>query len=185
LRLSPDRKDGFDTVKGRAPDARGATVTRYEACDTEMHRRELLKYGAAAITLLVTAAPVLGAGLADQFSAELKAAGYKDIRVSRTLLGRMRVIGMRGGFKREIVFDPRTGEILRDLTVKVGSGFGWGSDSSSSSDSSGSSGSGSSGSSDDDDKDDDDNSGSGSDDDDDDDDDDSSDDSSGGSDDDD
>ncbi|MCE5974236.1 PepSY domain-containing protein [Sinirhodobacter sp. WL0062] len=151
-----------------------------------MHRRELLKYGAAAITLLVTAAPVLGAGLADQFSAELKAAGYKDIRVSRTLLGRMRVIGMRGGFKREIVFDPRTGEILRDLTVKVGSGFGWGSDSSSSSGSSGSSGSGSSGSSDDDDKDDDDpddNSGSGSNDDDDDDD--SSDDSSGGSDDDD
>lgn len=149
-----------------------------------MHRRELLKYGAAAITLLVAAVPAAAAGLADQFSAELEAAGYKSIRVSRTLLGRTRVVGVRGGFKREIVFDPRTGEILRDLTVKVSSGFGWGSDSSASS---GSSGSGSSGSSGDDDKDDDDKddnsgSGSGSDDDDDDD---SSDDSSGGSDDDD
>ena len=148
-----------------------------------MHRRELLKYGAAAITLLVTAAPVLAASLADQFSAELKAAGYKDIRVSRTLLGRMRVIGMRGGFKREIVFDPRTGEILRDLTVKVGSGFGWGSNDSGSSSSS--SNSGSSGDDDrDDDKDDNSGPGSGSDDDDDHEDD-SSDDSSGGSDDDD
>ncbi|WBL34098.1 hypothetical protein O5O51_05200 [Sinirhodobacter sp. HNIBRBA609] len=170
-------------MKGRASNARGATVTRYEACDTEMHRRELLKYGAAAFTLLVSAVPLLAAGLADQFSAELKAAGYKDIRVSRTLLGRTRVIGERGGFKREIVFDPRTGEILRDLTVKVNSGFGW------SSGNSGSSGSGSSGGSNDDEKDDDDkddNSGPGSDDDDDDDDDDdSSDDSSGGSDDDD
>lgn len=46
--------------------------------------------------------------------AELREEGYAEIRVSRTLLGRMRFIAVTGDRQREIVVNPATGLILRD-----------------------------------------------------------------------
>ena len=47
--------------------------------------------------------------------ADLTGAGYEAITVERTLLNRERIVATRGDVWREIVVDPRTGEILRDL----------------------------------------------------------------------
>ncbi|OOY16053.1 hypothetical protein [Thioclava sp. DLFJ4-1] len=47
---------------------------------------------------------------------QLKSYGYQNIDVHRTLLGRVRITGTRKGVEREIVLDPRSGEILRDLS---------------------------------------------------------------------
>jgi len=85
----------------------------------------------------------------DYIVGELREDGYSDIRMSRTLLGRMRFVALRHDARREIVVNPRTGEILRDYVQFLASG-------------SGGSGSGSYGPVYDDDDDDDDNSGSGS-----------------------
>ena len=51
----------------------------------------------------------------DQVVSQLKAQGYDSIRVSRTLLGRTRIIADSDESRREIVVNPRTGEILRDF----------------------------------------------------------------------
>ena len=83
---------------------------------------------------------------------ELREDGYTSIRMSRTLLGRLRFVAERPGAEREIVVNPRTGVVLRDYRRiwlndgenVPGSGGG-----------SGSSGSGSGGEEDDDDENDD------------------------------
>ena len=50
----------------------------------------------------------------DRIVRQLQAQGYRDIRVRRTLLGRVRILARRGSQEREIVLSPATGEILRD-----------------------------------------------------------------------
>lgn len=64
-----------------------------------------------------------GAGLAeaqspaDALVQQLREQGYVEFAVSRTLLGRVRVIALApDGEQREIVFNPATGEILRDYS---------------------------------------------------------------------
>jgi len=54
---------------------------------------------------------------------QLSRQGYGDIRVGHTLLGRARITGERNGVSREIVVNPRTGEILRDYSKKTGAGI--------------------------------------------------------------
>ena len=49
----------------------------------------------------------------------LKAQGYDDIAVERTLLNRERIVARSSTLRREIVLDPRTGEILRDYWQSV------------------------------------------------------------------
>lgn len=56
-----------------------------------------------------------GQSVQDQIVAQLQEQGYGRIVVSRTFLGRVRVTAERGDRKREIVVNPITGEILRDL----------------------------------------------------------------------
>lgn len=46
---------------------------------------------------------------------QLDEQGYEGIEVSWTLLGRMRFFAEKDGRTREIVVNPHTGEILRDL----------------------------------------------------------------------
>ena len=48
--------------------------------------------------------------------AQLQGQGYQGITLSHTWLGRTRIVAMLNGDLREIVFDPNTGEILRDLS---------------------------------------------------------------------
>ena len=60
-----------------------------------------------------------GAGFAqtlqDKLTADLIADGYTKITVSRTLLGRVQIVAEDGSREREIIFNPRTGVILRDF----------------------------------------------------------------------
>jgi len=45
---------------------------------------------------------------------QLKQQGFSQIEVSRTWLGRSRIVSRRGDLFREIILNPLTGEILRD-----------------------------------------------------------------------
>lgn len=51
---------------------------------------------------------------------QLRNQGFDIVSVSRTLLGRVRIVSRRGNQQREIVLDPRNGAILRDYTVGTG-----------------------------------------------------------------
>ena len=53
--------------------------------------------------------------LRDRVVAELQEDGYIEIRISRTLLGRMRFVAEGPTGRREIVMNPATGVILRDF----------------------------------------------------------------------
>lgn len=78
-----------------------------------MHRRKFL--------VLVTAFSLSGimpawADQEDDIIERLVEAGFGQIEVSRTLLGRVRIVATKGNMWRELVINPRTGEILRDVT---------------------------------------------------------------------
>lgn len=47
----------------------------------------------------------------------LEDAGYRDIAVTRTLLGRVQIRARLGAETREIVLNPRTEEVLRDVWI--------------------------------------------------------------------
>lgn len=76
--------------------------------------------------ILVTLAAIMLPGVAlaqsfqDRLVAKLGAEGYTSINVSRTWLGRTRIRARSPDYRREIVFDPRTGEILRDFWEVIG-----------------------------------------------------------------
>ena len=52
--------------------------------------------------------------LVDGIVAELRAAGYSEIEISSIFLRRARIVSGSPTFTREVIVDPRTGEILRD-----------------------------------------------------------------------
>lgn len=60
----------------------------------------------------------------DAIVRELREDGYTNIRMSRTLLGRLRFVAERPGARREIVVSPSTGVILRDYLRLLQSGEG-------------------------------------------------------------
>lgn len=69
---------------------------------------------------LLVAAAGLGAGGAladpvDEILAEIREQGFTIVRVQRTWLGRVRIIAENASYRREVVIDPTTGEIRRDL----------------------------------------------------------------------
>jgi hypothetical protein len=81
-----------------------------------MNRRGFLGQLGAGLALAgLGARPALAESPVDAVIRQLEGFGYRDISVRRTLLGRVRVQARRGADEREIVLDPRTGEILRDL----------------------------------------------------------------------
>ncbi len=61
----------------------------------------------------LSALPVL-ASVSDSIVAQLKAQGFGNIHISRTFLGRTRITAESQKLRREIIVNPRTGEILRD-----------------------------------------------------------------------
>ena len=82
-----------------------------------MKRRELLGYVGAA---LLAAAPAFAQSFEDALVAQLRAQGFRQISVSRTLLRRVRIEAESPTQRREIILNPRTGEILRDYWQIIG-----------------------------------------------------------------
>lgn len=70
---------------------------------------------AALAACLVAGRPVLAADFADAVVAQLQQQGYGRIETEVTWLGRVRIVAERDNASREIILNPRTGEILRDL----------------------------------------------------------------------
>ncbi|MCC1480308.1 hypothetical protein [Roseibaca sp. Y0-43] len=58
----------------------------------------------------------------EMVSQALEGQGYTVESVTRTLLGRVRVVASMGGIWREIVLDASTGQILRDYAVEFSPG---------------------------------------------------------------
>lgn len=88
-----------------------------------MNKRQLLAglvATLAAQTLL--ALPAFAASYVDQILAQLRAQGFENIEVETTWLGRARIAAVRGGVNREIVVNPTTGEVLRDLWLSASGG---------------------------------------------------------------
>lgn len=81
-----------------------------------MKRRRLI-IGLLAVSLAQASAalPAMAATFVEQIVTQLKAQGFKEIEFETTWLGRTRIQAKRADFTREIVLNPNTGEILRDL----------------------------------------------------------------------
>lgn len=56
----------------------------------------------------------------DRVVEQLFQQGYTSIQINRTWLGRVRIIALNDEARREIVLNPRTGEILRDYWFLLG-----------------------------------------------------------------
>lgn len=82
-----------------------------------MARRHLT---AACLVLLVTVQAALATDRVTltMVKAALQGQGYTVDSVTRTLLGRVRLIASDGAVWREIVLDPSSGQILRDYAVE-------------------------------------------------------------------
>ncbi|MEI6799459.1 MAG: hypothetical protein WCO04_09630 [Pseudomonadota bacterium] len=61
------------------------------------------------------AMPAFSASFADAIVAQLTVQGFTNISVQTTWLGRVQILALRSDGQREIILNPRTGEILRDL----------------------------------------------------------------------
>lgn len=67
----------------------------------------------AALSLTVTMAEA--GPVEDSIARQLIEQGFTDIRISRTWLGRSRIVAESPELYREIIVNPATGEILRDF----------------------------------------------------------------------
>ena len=86
-----------------------------------MKRRSfLLLTSAAAASVAFPAHADYVNSVRDQLSQQ----GYRQISVSSTLLGRTRIVAKFKSGTREIIMNPRTGEILRDLWSSAQGGSG-------------------------------------------------------------
>ncbi len=61
------------------------------------------------------ATPSLAQDIVASIVSQLRRQGYGSISKQRTFLGRVRIIAERSSGRREIIVNPRTGEILRDF----------------------------------------------------------------------
>jgi hypothetical protein len=75
---------------------------------------------ALALTLALPAG-AMAEDLDAQLIAALEAQGFVILEAERTWLGRLRVVAESDSLRREVVFNPGTGEILRDYVVALGS----------------------------------------------------------------
>jgi hypothetical protein len=86
-----------------------------------MNRRNLLmQFCAGAAAAFLGAGPAFARDVTGDVVDQLLRLGYGKVSVSRTILGRVRITAVRGNIQREIVLDPRSGEILRDLSLRNG-----------------------------------------------------------------
>jgi hypothetical protein len=88
-----------------------------------MKRRHFLFLAASGLASPVAAR---SASYADDVVAQLTRQGFAVLTTESTWLGRVRITAQRNGGLREIVLNPRTGEILRDIWTPAGGGKGQG-----------------------------------------------------------
>lgn len=69
------------------------------------------------LLVLGMALPAGAATIEERIAAELQAQGYDIVETQRTWLGRLRIVAETDNIRREVVFNPGTGEILRDYSV--------------------------------------------------------------------
>lgn len=79
----------------------------------------------AAVALSLLAIPA-HAGFAEDVALQLQTQGYDRVAISETLLGRARITASGASGTREIILNPRTGEILRDLWTSASGATGGG-----------------------------------------------------------
>lgn len=72
----------------------------------------------AALAGLTTPAMAADWGAADTVIQRLISEGYTQIRIDRTWLGRIQIEARGAGGEREVIVNPRTGEILRDYLYR-------------------------------------------------------------------
>lgn len=77
-----------------------------------MNRRMFLTFGLSAA---ICGQSAFAQSFADSVVDQLRRQGFSRISVSRTLLGRTQIVAQGKGGRREIILNPRTGEILRDF----------------------------------------------------------------------
>ena len=88
-------------------------------------RSRLLRLGSAlplALGGALWAAPVARAETPEEIVAQMQAEGFRSIEVSTTWLRRIRIVGEGQSGAREVVIDPRNGEVLRDFTAPATAG---------------------------------------------------------------
>ncbi|ANP37529.1 hypothetical protein JL2886_02640 [Phaeobacter gallaeciensis] len=66
------------------------------------------------VMLLVQPGVALADPFTDRITDQLRSQGYGEIVVTRTFLGRYRIVATTDRIEREIIVNPGTGEILRD-----------------------------------------------------------------------
>lgn len=77
--------------------------------------------------LMLLAAGPAHAGPVERILDDLGRLGYDHVEVEKTMLGRTRILASSDDADREIIVNPVTGEILRDLwTPRSGTGSGAG-----------------------------------------------------------
>jgi uncharacterized membrane protein YgcG len=78
-----------------------------------MRRRVLM---ALCMTAVMGLSPAYGQTVEERYLAQLKSQGFNTVNVSRTWLGRTRITASSKNKTREIIFNSRSGEILRDYS---------------------------------------------------------------------
>ena len=82
-----------------------------------MKRRHL------ALALIALLVPLAQPGTAqtaqDRIVAQLRDQGFDEITITRTLLGRVRIVAEEDDTLREIILNPSTGAILRDYWTEL------------------------------------------------------------------
>ncbi len=80
-----------------------------------MNRRKIVTGLLACVAVGLSGQAAWADALTDGIIRQLRKQGFSQIEVSRTFLGRTKIEAVSGGRRREIILNPKTGEILRDL----------------------------------------------------------------------
>ena len=84
-----------------------------------MNRRFFLT---VAVSVFAGVAPVWAGSFQDKYVDQLKKQGFVDLQISRTWLGRTRITASSKTHQRELIFNGRSGEILRDYLEEKSGG---------------------------------------------------------------
>lgn len=74
---------------------------------------------AICFVLSTFAAPLAAQSIEGQITDQLRDQGYENVQVTKTWLGRLRIQAASDEQTREIIVNPRTGEILRDFQTNT------------------------------------------------------------------